>query len=620
MDYCEGRVNNASNKDESENNMEEHWTYEVDTVQHDGTIQTDMIPCYGAGTLGTVEGKDALLQQMIPHISSNIKLIGVGVTEAGLSSSSTKAVKDLYDILKKICQCRSTSDTGKDNSSGSGRISVINTDNIPHNGDLLQRFLMELAEEEKDDHTFKTFLEKSVAFHNTMVDRITSQRPDSNGLVPRAEPTPAKALVIEDLKNDLPQELSMSNSKDNENDLESKYGVVVRTKPGQLNSDIALKLRVANGTHTAVAHVMALCQLLMTDVLSKKGGDNDSASTILMKFLDSFFHNQIAKGVESNKQQLISTTIDDAAYVYDDWRKRLIHAHFGLSSFFITQNGAAKGGIRIGPTVVDLLLNGQNVSCATVFALAAILRFLTPARPTSTPEDGVYRGWLDGCARDGDGNSESSGKSEEYADGLYYNLKEGWYEFRCVCNVIAGECEREQPLPVVLGSLPTTMQPPYYEQVIRAYLTKGDGGDLSKVADHPCTKDSFDILVRAVATVYARMIAGDGMLNILREMELESNCDTLVDGVEVSSNSKKRSNSHLDDYRPLHYRQNAIPSDSRLLNATLGDDRDAIRSVVFSEVQSALIIDLHTHLLPPSHGALCLWGIDELLTVSYNDE
>jgi hypothetical protein len=33
-----------------------------------------------------------------------------------------------------------------------------------------------------------------------MVDRITAQRPGSDGDVPRAEPLPAKALVIEDLK------------------------------------------------------------------------------------------------------------------------------------------------------------------------------------------------------------------------------------------------------------------------------------------------------------------------------------------------------------------------------------------------------------------------------------
>ena len=28
-------------------------------------------------------------------------------------------------------------------------------------------------------------------------------------------------------------------------------------------------------------------------------------------------------------------------------------------------------------------------------------------------------------------------------------------------------------------------------------------------------------------------------------------------------------------------------------------------------------MDLHTHLFPPSHGALMLWGVDELLTYHY---
>jgi hypothetical protein len=39
-----------------------------------------------------------------------------------------------------------------------------------------------------------------------------------------------------------------------------------------------------------------------------------------------------------------------------------------------------------------------------------------------------------------------------------------------------------------------------------------------------------------------------------------------------------------------------------------------IKAVVASEVASVQVIDLHTHLLPLSHGPLCLWGIDELLT------
>ena len=78
----------------------------------------------------------------------------------------------------------------------------------------------------------------------------------------------------------------------------------------------------------------------------------------------------------------------------------------------------------------------------------------------------------------------------------------------------------------------------------------------------------------------------------------------------------------FDSSRPLHYKKSSIPNDSCLLDAPLPnryakDYRRTITSVVVSEVASALGVDLHTHLLPPKHGALCLWGIDELLTYHY---
>ena len=80
---------------------------------------------------------------------------------------------------------------------------------------------------------------------------------------------------------------------------------------------------------------------------------------------------------------------------------------------------------------------------------------------------------------------------------------------------------------------------------------------------------------------------------------------------------------------PLHYRRNPIPDDSGLLqlpllgrttvtrhqyHTTESLATNVIDDIVVSEVASALVIDIHTHLLPPSHGPLCLWGIDELLT------
>lgn len=293
MDYCANRATDGDT-----------WTYEVDTVQHNGKIQTDEIPCYGTGSLGTEESKKQAID-LLSHLQ-NIKVIGVGVTEAGLASSSTKSMRDLFDILSHLAILFRDGKLKCDNPNG--KICIVNTDNVSQNGDTLAKYMMELCSE-CDSELVKKFLEDCVVFHNSMVDRITSQRPESGGLVPRAEPTPAKALVIEDLESDLPPELLSNKIKD-------EFGVVVRSKEGQLNADIALKLRVANGTHTAVAHVMALCRLLMTDVLSSPVDDAE----VLMKYLDSFFEEQIQKGVEVSSS--FEATAKDAEYVYDDWRRR----------------------------------------------------------------------------------------------------------------------------------------------------------------------------------------------------------------------------------------------------------------------------------------------------------
>lgn len=517
------------------------WTYEVDTVHFDGRIETTNVPCWGAGTLGSPEGKKDVLE-LCSRVNTcskeqNPLIVGVGVTEAGLSSASTKAMQDLYDILAALSHRESNQ-----------KICVINTDNVSKNGNVLRTFMHELA---ANDEAMQRFLADSVVFHNTMVDRITSQRPNSNGLVPRAEPTPLKALVIEDLGNDLPSCFL-------EERLRKEWGVVVRISAGQLDADIALKLRIANGTHTAVAHAMALSGLVTTDVLS---APTDTAS-LLMSYLDSFFEYQIAKGAEATTD--FEASPSDAKAVYEDWRRRLVHAHFGLSTFFITQNGAAKAGIRIGPTIKDLILsspqadasnNNNNdtststsintttttpITCSTAFALAAILRFLTPPFTSRSTANGtIYGGSLDVKKKPKNNNTEHDNKDKEslreivaYADGLSYDLEEWRYEFRCTCHVVVPEEAGEKiPLPEALASisLGRRHQPVEYEALVRAYLCKSDGGDLSGVAHTP----AFGILVKAVAALYARMVGGDGIFDILKELDLEAGCDCLIDGEAV---------------------------------------------------------------------------------------
>mmetsp|Transcript_19320 Transcript_19320/g.55602 ORF Transcript_19320/g.55602 Transcript_19320/m.55602 type:complete len:817 (+) Transcript_19320:310-2760(+) len=586
LDYCAaGAVGDANTSSDVP------LKYEVDVVEYDGTVATQIVDCWGAGTLGTEEGRDEvtkLLDQM-----KSISIIGVGVTEAGLSGPTSQSLIHLAAILKKIATLLSNNSLTCPNPNG--KVCVVNTDNVPGNGSVICKYLLEIAKSDDSVTSFEDFLRNRVTFHNTMVDRITSQRDGSGGMVPRCEPVPSKALVIEDLDADLPATFSSQ-------ELKSKYGVVVRAQSGQLDGDIALKLRVANGTHTAVAHVMALSSLLMTDALAKEKGDEKA--TTLMSYLDSYFLDQIlvAASDQFGKKETES--------VYEDWRKRLCHPKFGLSTFFITQNGAAKGGIRIGPTIRDLIQSNETVAVTTAFAIAAILRFLTPAKPSRNAKNSIYRGWLDGHDRESVvvPSGSSDGETAVYADGLRYNLAEGWYEFRGSCN-----CgNKTRPICELLGAFGTTKQPIEYLAPIKAYLSKEDGGNLGDIIEEG--GESANNFCICVATLYARMVAGDGILAILKELlgkdgsGFSADCKSLVDGISPTQ---------LDGQVPLHYRQGAVPEGSNLLETSVGTKPEHIASIVNAEVGSVMAIDLHTHLLPPSHGALCSWGIDEILTYHY---
>lgn len=321
-------------KNDCDNNMR---CYEVDTVMPDGTVTTELVPVYGAGSLGPPKHKDAVMS-FLRSLRRPPRFIGVGVTEAGLAKGS-KAMSDIFDILKLVHE-------NHDWNAIDYNVSVINTDNVPNNGDVIRQIMLNKATDIQENcDKFIEFLKNRVTFHNSMVDRITSQREGSNGDIPKCEPTPSKALVLEDLKGVLPNMLRNENISRN-------FGIIIRDKQGQLSSDIALKLRVANGTHTAIAHVMALSSIQKTDFLAKE--NNDTVSRLLMNYLDVMVDSQIQPASKLALGEEI-----DVPGVYDDWRKRLCHAHFGLSTFFITQNGAAKGGIRIGPTIRDLLMNGM---------------------------------------------------------------------------------------------------------------------------------------------------------------------------------------------------------------------------------------------------------------------
>ena len=421
--------------------------YPVETVNYDGTITTDSYEVSGAFSLGTDESRQAVSSILLPLCAPHLRVIGVGVTEKGLSSPSTPIMSHLALFLRELADLY--------NKQGcTHSISIINTDNVPLNGSVLHSHMMSYATEE----TFRTFLETKVVFHVTMVDRIVSHRPN-DPLIPRSEPFPAKALVVLDPTHDFLLNITKPPS-----------WLVARGTKEELDDDIALKLQIANGTHTALACVMAVCGFTNTDQLLK-----DSKASLLLDYVDSWVECQVLPSIGSSQA---------AQAVWDDWRKRLTHPHFGLSTFFITQNSATKGGIRLGPTVRSLLSTQTTITATTAFAYASLLRFLTPTSNT----DGAFRGWC--STRDVQGDVATT----TYADGLRYNLKEGWYEFRCEDTVAQSLLNRSNE---TTGS------------IVRKYLT--GAGQLP--ADIP------DAVVDGIATLYDRMVAGDDPLSLLQELK-----------------------------------------------------------------------------------------------------
>jgi hypothetical protein len=446
--------------------------YQVDTVLPSGEIQEDLIPCWGAFSLGKDEDKEFLIKEMLPKLKG-ISILGVGITEAGLASKDTRVMQDLYSLFQAF---HTLIVRDKIWSLETGKLCIINMDNVPNNGDTIRTYMEELA---TGDPKMLSFFNTKVVFMNTMVDRITSHR-DGNANIPKSEPMPTKALVVLDENQDLPSSFG------------KQAGVVIRSTKDELQMDIALKLRIANGTHTAIAHVLALLKHLKTDVLS-----TNEPGDLMMDYLDMLL-----------EEQIVPATLNEteALEVYEDWRRRLVHPHFGLSSFFITQNGSTKGGIRWGPTVVDLVQNGIAVQWSFAFAYAVLLRWLTPA-PGSKTENGVSTGWLDGMM-DLQNNlpPKDDDSSIEYADGLRYHLKHGWYEFKCPL---------ENDGTLLTESLRQCINKAPNEccDVIRLYLLSPEGGNLDSV------KDKIEDLIQAIAYLYSQMVTKEvGVSIILKEL------------------------------------------------------------------------------------------------------
>jgi hypothetical protein len=116
--------------------------------------------------------------------------------------------------------------------------------------------------------------------------------------------------------------------------------------------------------------------------------------------------------------------------VYDDWVRRLQHPQFGLSCLFVCQNASAKLGIRLAPTISASIASKGLPGPAVAFAVAAMLRFLTPLGPQPRAHEGVFKGKMDAVPTGGAGGGPEEEEEAAYAGDLKADFGAGTYDFR----------------------------------------------------------------------------------------------------------------------------------------------------------------------------------------------
>ena len=153
----------------------------------------------GATTVATEAGRE----QFFTQTENLLDLILIGVTEAGIAKG--ELAMDMLDesLYRYFC-----------NHGADATLSVINTDNLRNNGDVIRNILCNAYPKRNDDYA--EWLETKVGFLNEMGDRLVPQTyavPDeikeaaqaqiegSDELITYAEQMPATPLILEDMEN-----------------------------------------------------------------------------------------------------------------------------------------------------------------------------------------------------------------------------------------------------------------------------------------------------------------------------------------------------------------------------------------------------------------------------------
>jgi len=235
-------------------------------------------------------------------------------------------------------------------------LTIIPCELINNNADTLKEIILKYSDDWNLGNDFKTWIEESNTFHNTLVDRIVPGYPRaeieeynkqldySDNLIVTAE---SFFLWVIEGGDDLKQKLPFHKTN-----LDVK--IVADMQPYRTR-----KVRILNGAHTA----MVPFSLMFGNETVKETVDNAFTGT----FINKAIFDEINETIDMDKKEL-DIFADD---VLDRFRNPFIKHN--LSS--IALNSISKFKVRVLPSVLGYISKFDKVPTNLTFAFACLIRF-----------------------------------------------------------------------------------------------------------------------------------------------------------------------------------------------------------------------------------------------------
>jgi mannitol 2-dehydrogenase len=315
--------------------------------------------------------------------SPAIKIISLTVTEKGYYYDAAGDLDVEHPDVKADLQGTTPRTTlgvlfhaAKERKAHNGSpITLLSCDNLPHNGDLLRHLLLQFAE--LKEPAVAGWIRNNTACPNSMVDRITpTVTRDTQNFVRKTFATDDRCPVVSEAYLQWVLEDTFINGRPQLETvavpvhLESQSVAVKVQFTGDVEPYEKLKMRLLNGSHSALAYVAYLMGA---------------------RFVDDAMRDPVVRGFVQRYMDEITPTIPDVPGVDIGAYKVTLIERFANAAISdqvqrLAEDGSKKIRNFVVPPLTEQLVGGGSIQCSA-FALAAWFRYLRGVDEQNMPID-----------------------------------------------------------------------------------------------------------------------------------------------------------------------------------------------------------------------------------------